>query len=118
MPHSLLDILKDVHARDDEEKILKVHKDPTTNYSHIIRTMHNLVHANVIHLGMSDETNTHHAVFALKEACLAMIRVIGYRLGWSQQLLLPTVFYVSAFDSVDSVELAQGRAEMLQAMTE
>jgi hypothetical protein len=108
MPPDMRVIVNDIGAEDRREQVHSLYVDPI-QYDESIAFLHMFSHANPLFLEGNSDDYLPHAGYAVIEATAALLRAVGYRMGWDQNAVNVAVLRAGSFDSLSPEDQAKGR---------
>lgn len=103
MPYSLPKVIRAIGDADREEGLVTMFTNPAY-FNESIQFLHMFAHANPLFLQGERADFTPHAAHALSEATCALLRAVGYRLGWNQNDTIARVYAVPSFESLSEAD--------------
>jgi hypothetical protein len=96
-------IIEQIGAKDREDGVHSMYTDQT-HYDQLYAFLHMFSHANPIFIQDRSGSCLAHASHAVIEATAAIIRTVGYRLGWNQEAIIAAVYRISSFSTLSPEE--------------
>ena len=104
-------MMEDIGSRDGHDSVNSLFSEPSV-YDEVYAPLHMFSHANPIFLDREADQYLPHAAHAVTFATLAVLRALGYRLGWDQNAIALATCRICSLESLPPEERQQVRSEI------